>query len=218
MTAAAASRTVVVYVHGLWLQGNEALFLRRRLARALSARAASFVYRSVGLGAARNVAALSDFLVAAAAHADTLHLVAHSMGGNLVVELFEAAPALPPGRIVLLGSPVRGSVSARRLARVPMVGAWMLGATAREVLVPMRSPRWAGPRDLGVIAGTRGVGLGRVLGRMDQPNDGTVRVSETQLAGASQHVTLRVSHSGMVFSSEVARQTAAFLRDGRFAG
>lgn len=215
--AVAGSRAVVVYVHGLWLQGHEAVFLRRRLARALQADTASFVYRSVGRGLARNVAALGEFLAATAASADTLHLVAHSMGGCLVLELFRSAVALPPGRIVLLGSPVGGSVSARRLARVPGVGAGMLGATAREVLVPPRSPNWAGTRELGVIAGNRGVGLGRVLGRMDAPNDGTVRVSETRLAGATQHLTLRVSHSGMVFSSEVARQTAAFLRDGRFA-
>ena len=36
------------------------------------------------------------------------------------------------------------------------------------------------------------------------------------LEGAKEHLTLPVTHSGMVFSAAVARQTAAFLRDGHF--
>ena len=51
---------------------------------------------------------------------------------------------------------------------------------------------------------------------IDAPNDGTVLVEETYLAGAKEHVTLRVSHSGMMLSAAVARKTAAFLRSGSF--
>ena len=36
------------------------------------------------------------------------------------------------------------------------------------------------------------------------------------LCGASDELLVPVSHSGMVFSPTVARQTAAFLREGRF--
>jgi len=43
-----------------------------------------------------------------------------------------------------------------------------------------------------------------------------VWVTETDLPGATDQIRLRVSHSGMVFSALVARQVAAFLRDGRF--
>jgi hypothetical protein len=43
-----------------------------------------------------------------------------------------------------------------------------------------------------------------------------VWVAETDLPGATDQLRLRVSHSGMVFSARVARQVAAFLRDGRF--
>ena len=76
--------------------------------------------------------------------------------------------------------------------------------------------QWRGGRDLGVIAGDLGVGLGKLLGRMEAPNDGTVWVRETELPGATDRLRVAVSHSGMVFSQAVARQTAAFLRDGRF--
>jgi hypothetical protein len=162
--------------------------------------------------------------------ADTLHLLAHSMGGLLLVALFDPARVpgtrarragptleLPPGRIVLTGSPVRGSLSARRLARLPF-GRAMLGPTAGEVLAgPPVERRWPGARDLGVIAGDLGVGLGRLLGPMNGPNDGTVMVDETHLPGAADQLRIRSSHTGLLFSAEVARQAAAFLETGRFA-
>ncbi len=207
---------VVVYVHGLWLPGGESFLLRRRLARALSAESRTFTYPSVRSALDDNARALARFL--SGVPADTLHLVAHSMGGLLILRLFELGlgSGLPPGRIVLTGSPVRGSRSAQRLARLPF-GRALLGLTAAEVFLAPRPHRWQGGRELGVIAGDLGAGLGRLLGPMGVPNDGTVLVEETDLPGATEQLRLRVSHSGMVFSPEVARQAAAFLREGRFA-
>jgi hypothetical protein len=51
---------------------------------------------------------------------------------------------------------------------------------------------------------------------MDAPSDGTVLVEETDLPGATAQLRLPVSHTGLLFSAEVARQVAAFLRNGRF--
>jgi len=215
---------VVVYVHGLWLPGGESFLLRRRLSRSLGAECRMFRYPSVTESLTENAVALGKFL--GGVSAETLHLVAHSMGGVLILKLFELsaastgplaglARALPAGRIVLSGSPVRGSRSAARLDRLPL-GRALLGLSAAESLVTPSVPRWAGERDLGVIAGDLGLGLGRLLGKMDAPSDGTVCVDETDLPGAREQIRVRVSHSGMVFSAEVARQTAAFLRDGHF--
>jgi pimeloyl-ACP methyl ester carboxylesterase len=205
--------TVVVYVHGLWLNGWEAMLLRRRLSSSLACETRSFSYSSVGANLSKNASALAEFL--RRIPADTLHLVGHSMGGLLILELFEESPKLPPGRIVLLGSPVQGSRAARNLAGRAL-GRWMIGLTAHQALLPQRERRWSGARDLGVIAGTLPLGFGRLLGPFDELSDGTVLVTETRLAGAKQQLTLRTSHSGMVYSSLVARQTAAFLREGNF--
>jgi pimeloyl-ACP methyl ester carboxylesterase len=214
---------VVVYIHGLWLGGGESFLLRRRLARALGAEARAFAYSSLGSSVAENAVSLRGYLQKIPA--DTLHLVAHSLGGLVILKLFDpglAADAtlgrpaeLPPGRVVLLGSPVRGSCSARRLARLPF-GRAILGRPAADALLAPCEPRWQGDRELGVIAGDLSAGLGRLLGRLDGPNDGTVLADETQLPGATAQLRLHVSHSGMVFSAAVAAQTAAFLRDGRF--
>jgi pimeloyl-ACP methyl ester carboxylesterase len=215
-------RAVVVYVHGLWLNGWESLLLRQRLSRQLNCTTLSFPYASVGAGLEENVRALAAFL--GGLHADTLHLVGHSMGGAVILELFESSAArsapivvgkLPPGRIVLLGSPVRGSRAARNLSRLPF-GRRMLGLTAHEALLPERDRQWRGERELGIIAGTLPMGMGRFLGRFNSPSDGTVLVAETHIVGVKQHLALRTTHSGMVYSPEVARRVAKFLRDGSF--
>jgi pimeloyl-ACP methyl ester carboxylesterase len=217
-------RTIVVYVHGLWWNGWESLLLRRRLSRELNCEALSFRYSSVGAGVRENARALMAFL--ARLRADTLHIVGHSLGGLVVLQSFEdARPAdagagrdatLPPGRIVLIGAPVRGSVAARNLSQVPF-GRQILGRTAHEVLLTERDRRWRGARELGVIAGSVPLGLGRlVVGHSASPSDGTVLVEETHLDGAKQHLILRTTHTGMMYSPLVAREVAAFLRDGRF--
>jgi pimeloyl-ACP methyl ester carboxylesterase len=215
---------MVVYVHGLWLNGWEAAWLRRRLSHQLSSATCAFPYPSVTADLATNARALATFL--ARFRVDTLHLVGHSMGGLVILECLESVlratgseprdGPLPPGRIVLLASPVRGSHTAQRLARWPF-GRRIMGLTAGEVLLEPRARQWSGARDLGIIAGDRPLGAGHLLGQFHAPNDGTVLLEETRLAGAREHLQLRVSHSGMMLSAEVARQTAAFLRDGRFA-
>jgi hypothetical protein len=60
------------------------------------------------------------------------------------------------------------------------------------------------------------MGLGKLVGARGAPNDGTIFVDETRLPGISQHLVMRVSHTGLPFSKSVARQTGAFLHAGRF--
>jgi pimeloyl-ACP methyl ester carboxylesterase len=211
--------TVVVYVHGLWQSGGEALWLRRRLAQDLGAEAVAFSYPSVAANATANAFALAKYL--SAVRANTLHLIGHSLGGLVILKLFEQSPevqaALPPGRIVLLGSPLRGSRTARNLARLPF-GRRIMGRSIHEEVLVARERRWNRSRELGVIAGDLGFGLGRLVGTLGGPSDGTVLIEETQLDGAADRVVLRVSHTGMLFSAAVARAAGAFLRTGRFAG
>jgi pimeloyl-ACP methyl ester carboxylesterase len=206
---------MVVYVHGLWLTGLEGGLLRRRLARDLDAETRAFSYASVRGSVTANARALAKFLLAI--RADSLHLVGHSLGGLVILKLFEsgAGAQLPPGRIVLLGSPLRGSRTAHNVARLPF-GRKILGLGVQEELLNMRERRWHGERDLGVIAGNLSIGLGRLVGRHSAPSDGTVFVEETRLTGLSRHLILRVSHTGLPFSAAVARETAAFLGTGSF--
>jgi len=207
--------TVVVYVHGLWLTGIEGGLLRKRLAAELNAETRAFNYPSVKSSVSRNAQALGKYL--SEMRADALHLVGHSLGGLVILKLFEGGVAdrLPPGRIVFLGSPLNGSRSAVNLARLPL-GKTLLGRGVNEELLSPRQRRWGGQRDLGVIAGSLSVGFGKLVGARGAPNDGTIFVDETRLAGISQHLVMAVSHTGLPFSKMVARQTSAFLRSGKF--
>ncbi len=208
-------KTAVVYVHGLWMTGLEGAVLRRRLAKELAAETPLFSYRSVGAGIAANARSLAKRL--SRLRADTLHLVGHSLGGVVICKMFEEAggDSLPPGRVVLLGSPVAGSRAAHRLAKYKL-GRLILGQAVREELLVDRNRRWAYARDLGVIAGTLSVGLGRIVNTHPGSSDGTIYVDETRIPGMKEHLVLHVSHTGLPFSAAVAKQTAAFLRSGRF--
>jgi pimeloyl-ACP methyl ester carboxylesterase len=199
------------------MNGLEGTLLRWRLARELDAMAPMFAYRSISAGIAGNAHALARRL--RRLRTDTLHLVGHSLGGLIICRMFEELGEgfVPPGRVVLLGSPVRGSRAAQNLAAWRL-GRFILGRTAHEGLLVGHDRVWPHKRELGVIAGTLSVGLGRIVNTHPGSSDGTVYVDETLIPGVKEHLTMRVSHTGLAFSAAVAAQTAAFLRNGRFNG
>jgi len=115
--------------------------------------------------------------------------------------------------VVLLGTSARGNFAGRRLAR-HAAGRWLLGESLP--LWRERDARWTRRERLGVIAGTRPIGLGVMLGRLSGPNDGVVTVEETTIEGMSERISLPVGHSQMIISARVAQNVARFLAEGRF--
>lgn len=207
----------VVLVHGIWMHGTVMTPLKYRLERVHGYEAHPFTWPSVRGTLAENTALLADFV--GELGAGPLHFVGHSLGGVLVLKLLAQDDALPPGRVVCLGSPLCGSRVAASL-RARRWGLPVLGNTIGGCVLDDSASRWAGAvaasREIGIIAGTRPLGVGRWITRFDGPCDGTVAVSETRLAGAADCIELEVTHTGLLLSSRVADQTAAFLRDGRF--
>ncbi len=199
----------VILLHGIWMRGFTLAPFARRLRAAGFASVEAFDYASIGGTPEMAIARLAERV---RAHEGIVHVVGHSLGGMLAVEM--AASAIePPGRIVCLGSPLRGSAAARGMQRVP-VARWVMGSSAR--MLTRGFDRWQGRTELGVIAGRRPLGLGRFVGALDGPHDGTVSIAETLLPGITDHRVVAATHSGLVFSDEVAQLTAAFLRSGRF--
>jgi len=207
----AATREKVLLVHGLWMNGLVMLYLARTLKKAGFA-TECFGYRPMRDALSEHVTALSEHV--AGMVTDRLHIVAHSLGGIVVLRYLDGAPDDRIGRIVLLGTPAGGSQAARALAQWPG-GKLMLG---RSIDVWRSNPPV--PPDVkacvGAIAGSRAVGLGAIFMNVPEPCDGVVTVDETRLQGLADHLVLPVSHSGMLISSEVASQTAIFLRKGSF--
>jgi pimeloyl-ACP methyl ester carboxylesterase len=208
----AAGRAITVLVHGLWVHGVLMQLQRRYLAR-MGFEAVCYSYPSVRFTLTENANRLAQF--ARTLPAPTIHWVGHSLGGLVILHMLERESALPLGRVVLLGTPYLDSHSGRTLGGSAL-GSRMLGRSMREWLDANKPTRFPG-REIGVIAGTLSVGLGRVVAPdMPAPNDGAVTVAETRLAAACDSIELPVTHTGMLLSRRVARQTGAFLRDGRF--
>jgi len=201
----------VIVLHGLWFPAAIVGPLCRRLG-ALGLNAVAFGYPTVRRDLDHNARALAAF--AACMPGDRLHFVGHSLGGLVLLRMLAMAVPRRLGRVVLLGSPCVESRVLDVLSRCA-AGRAVLGAgLAQWRRTPVRSV----PAGLAVagIAGNRAWGMGRLVVRLEPPHDGVVCVAETRLPGLSDHLTLAVTHSGMLFSGVVARQAGAFLLRGRF--
>lgn len=207
----------VVLVHGIWMNGLEMSLLAWRLRRQ-GFRVHRFHYASVTRSLNENAGALDAFIRAlgfspADFELTPVHLVAHSLGGLLVRQLFHDYPAQPPGRIVTLGSPHHGCQVAQALSR-GRLGRYLLGQSAATLLSTL--PAWTLPRDIGVIAGRVPYGVGRLVCKLNKPNDGTVALEETRLPGMRDYLVVAASHISLLFSRPVAHQVGHFLQHGEF--
>jgi len=200
----------IVLVHGLWNRGWMMARLAQRLRKyGHQVRVFSYPTRADSLdGHAQH---LHDFI----REQDTAecHLVGHSMGGLVILKMLSRYDDVPPGKVVLMGTPVKGSNVVKRLERLP--GHGLLFGRSRENLLKGFQYSPAG-RETGMIRGTREFGFGQIAGKQHEPNDGSVCVSETELEGLHDAVELEVSHSEMLISAEVAERVEQFLLFGKF--
>ena len=212
----------MLFVHGLWMTGAESLLMRRHLAEH-GWRLSILPYSSLAEPMDQVARRCAGQVHAIARRTlQPVHLLGHSLGGLVIHRTFELGllSANRFGgehcRVVFMGSPVRGSQSARTLARFGATR-HLLGQVGRSWLEQGVASRWHFPAQLGIISGTNPRGLGRLLGPFNGPNDGTVAVAETRIEGATDYCELPVSHTGMNVSTRVADQVTAFLEHGRFS-
>jgi len=204
------SRTAIVLVHGLWNRGWSMTAMAKRLrARGHNVLVFSYSTRSDCLDGHAN--ALYEFLNKN--RTEELHLVGHSMGGLVILNLLSRFDDLPPGRVVLMGTPVKGASIVKRLEKLP--GQKIIFGKSRDNLLQgfEQTPL---EHETGMIRGTRALGLGRIAGKRDEPNDGSITVRETELDGLKDSVELEVAHSEMLVSAEVVEQVEQFLLHGQF--
>lgn len=201
----------VVLIHGIWMNGMEMSLLRYRIHRA-GYKTHRFSYPSVRKDIKENAQALQVYIQTL--EYDTLHFVAHSLGGLVVRQLFLDFPQQRPGRIVTLATPHQGSLLAKRMNRFAL-GRMLLGQSLKTGLLD-GLPHWQATHEIGVVTGTVGLGMGTVITRLPKPNDGTVTIQESRLPGATDVISLPVSHISMLLSQTVATKVIHFLRQGKF--
>ena len=209
----------VILLHGLARSPRP----MEKLARA--ARDAGFVTFNRGYpSTTAAVRALVDAHVAPqvrealAAGAPRVHFIGHSMGGILIRQYLAAYELPQVGRVVMIGTPNRGSELVDRLGRLAPFG-WINGPAGNELgtgadSLPNRLP--PATYEAGIIAGTRSYNpaySAMIVGA----NDGKVSVERAQLDGMRDLLVLPVNHTFMMRDEVVVRQSIHFLREGRFS-
>lgn len=201
----------IILIHGLWMPDIVLLPHQRWLAkRGFAVR--RFSYPSMRRGLLQNARALSQFV--ASTDGGSIHLVGHSLGGLVALTMLAQYRDPRVRRVVLMGSPCMGSHCASVLLRTPRL-AGIVGRSLKEWLALPR-PHLPEPAEIGVLSGSRSLGLGRLIPGLPRPNDGVVSVMETRLPEARDFITLPVSHAQMLVSPACADQVAAFLGSGSF--
>jgi hypothetical protein len=147
-----------------------------------------------------------------------LMAVTHSLGGIVVRHM---DPALGLSRVVMLAPPNAGSRLARSLGSNPLFR-WYFGRAGEQLGSPDGWP--APPAPFAVIAGTRSSAainpttwLSRRAGVFapNEPNDGTLSVSETQHPAMAAFATIAASHTWIMNDPKARALTVEFLRHGR---
>lgn len=204
-------KQAVVLVHGIWMPGFDMGVLRHRI-KACGYEVRLFHYHSIIRCPHDNACRLNQYLKTI--NAETIHLVAHSLGGIVLLHLFQHWPAQKPGRVVLLGTPVAGSMTAKKTAS-HFVTRLFLGRSVEAGLLG-DAPQWRNDRPLAMISGTRGIGVGTVLtqNKLNKPNDGTVALSETEMLASHHRITIRCGHLALLYRKQVALWVCEFLKTG----
>lgn len=195
----------IVLIHGLYMSNVVMQYLRVSL-QDLGYPVSCFQYKSIQF---------EEFVFDdLAAHIESnlvsgrdLVLVGHSMGGLIAREFAMRHEGLV-SCIVTLGTPHRGSIVGKVLEPLGILG------TAGDSGITKQVRDWNGCIPLGSIAGNLPVG---VLFASKLESDGTVLLSETHCENSTDHIVLRVSHTGMVYSKKVVACIDGFIENKRFS-
>lgn len=146
-----------------------------------------------------------------------MHMVGHSLGGLLIRAYL--APRTPEnlGRVVLIGTPNKGSELsdikeglAGSLIEWAGPTALMLGTGPDDFPASLPPPDYP----VGIIAGTQDALVTNEW--LPLPNDSMVSRESAKLDGMTDFLELDLTHWGLRNSVEVAEATIHFLRQGRF--
>lgn len=199
----------VVIVHGLWMGAWQMRPLKNALIRA-NFRCYRYHYASALVPYQQNQDGLERLIEQRIGKA--CHIVAHSMGGLLALDLLTRRPELCAGHVVCLGTPINGSQVIKKMQRTPFKT--VLGHASAPLLKGITTgvQNFPGPIKVSLLAGTRSLGGGKLLARFNGENDGSVGIEETQADWLSHHERLNLSHTQLVYSSRAQARVIALLR------
>ena len=201
----------VILVHGIWMQGWLMELLAWRLRR-YGYKTLCISYPFLSSTPNENSVKLKEAL--ASVTTKTVHWAPHSLGGIVWLHFLNSDVQLPPGRTVLLGSPVRGNRVAERIFKRRWLRP-LLGKSVEQGVLG-GAPLSIGGHSVGLIRGGGWFSLSRLLIGSGEPSDGVVLHTETLIDGAADKTEVPRSHSIMIFSGLTARKAAEFFAHGKF--
>ena len=145
---------------------------------------------------------------------ETVHFVGHSLGGLLIRTYLGRNQPSNLGRVVLLGTPNKGSELADT-GRYQSVSNTLL-----ELAGPAAKALNTGPNSFPASLPTPHFPVGVIAGTQDNPvsnqwlplpNDGMVSVESARLDGMTDFIDLDVNHWGLRTEPDVASQVVEFL-------
>ncbi len=146
-----------------------------------------------------------------------IDFVTHSLGGILLRAYAKENGAAHIRRAVMLSPPSRGSELVDELKNI-VVFHWIAGPAGQQLGTDADSvPLKLGPLNFeaGIITGTSTFNP-LYSWIIPGPDDGKVSVERAQVSGMADFIALPHSHSFIMNSDEVIRQTLFFLEHGRF--
>lgn len=218
LTPSATEQETVVLIHGLGRSAVSMWLMEVRIEKA-GYDVVAVDYPSLGTTPDEVIDTVSAQIDACCRDKSKVHFVGHSLGGLLIRAYFSetdpAAMSNRTGQVVMIGTPNAGSAMVdyfRDSWWMPLLGetTLSLGTTANSLPGQLPPP----PFKAGIIAGSNGMWLSDAI--FEEANDGLVTVASTRLPNMADFIEIDVSHSMMRYDHEVAEQTIAFLKTGRF--
>ncbi len=152
-------------------------------------------------------------MVSSRSETSRIHLVGHSLGGQIILSMLADFAPKHIFRVVTMGTPHMGSAAAHRVRRLPLVR-MSLSRALNEACASGPLPLGSNHK-LGTLAGNLNLFLGTLLG-IGRPNDSVVAEEEARHPDASGHVLLMVSHGSMLVSNLAANYVVRFIAEGSF--
>ena len=148
-------------------------------------------------------------------HTQSVHFVGHSLGGLMVRAYLQNYKVDKLGRVVLLGTPNKGTEAADHFSNSWLMD--ILGPTAKALGTDDKSF----PKSLKAPYYPVGIIAGENKSKFNDPvipgkDDGLISVEATKIDGMTDFIIIETGHSMMRYNSEVADQTIEFIKNGVF--
>lgn len=146
-----------------------------------------------------------------------IHFVGYSLGGLVIRAYLQKYKPKNLGRVVMLGTPNKGSESAEKFKHLWLYKK-LIGPAGQQLGTDQDKFKHIFGKvyyPLGIIAGNVAIDPINYM-IIPKPNDGKVSVESTKLNGMSDHVVIKTSHTFMARNKKVLKQILHFIKIGKF--